>query len=470
VQAAKELYYCPGMCRYTSLFFTNPLFAIKLVLVTFQLHFTEGQNYLFVFIMEVSYNVRYQKSSFSNKVLLDKEGEIIIYSKGFRLKGKGAGDKGELINFSEIKEFYHKEDKIFFITFTKEKYVLLGSGTFYNQMLTDLYKARNEFLIDALFMRKGKLKAEFEGDFQRLSKFGRPINKGDATLKLYGKSIVICPRDQDCFSIQFDFVNFHEFDDMEYQLKVVMDDGVTILISKLGDDYDIFMEKFNELMGGMYENLVNNFLKEAFPYFHASVLLKLAYKMKGGKAVSQNDILKIDKDLAQSINEFVCQDPRFRAKSDMLRELTDEYGIYCGIAPDETVEGGYVKWAMFAVPEKNVVAFSILPRWDQDSEEGDDASPHDTYFFKIIMEKGHPADKVEDKIREINQSLVTLEFAKDPCYKDKRELKHSPYQYAIRKMPFLRILRKSYVGKASSSDQKDWQKQVSVVFEKAALK
>src|SRR6056297_2406627 len=125
--------------------------------------------------MEISYNVRYQKLNFSNKPLLDKEGEVVIYAKGFRLKGKGAKDKGELFNFSEIKEFYYRHEKIFFITFTKEKYVLSDSGTLFDQLLVDMYKARNEFLLDALFMRGGKLKAEFEGGFDRLSKFGKLI-------------------------------------------------------------------------------------------------------------------------------------------------------------------------------------------------------------------------------------------------------------------------------------------------------
>ncbi|MFH1284808.1 MAG: hypothetical protein ABIH78_04460, partial [Candidatus Peregrinibacteria bacterium] len=106
--------------------------------------------------MEVSYNLRYQKSSFSNKVLLDKEGEVVIYGKGFRLKGKGASDKGELINFSEVKEFYHRNEKIFFITFAKEKYAMLDAGTLFEHLLGDLYRARNEFLMDALFMKGGK--------------------------------------------------------------------------------------------------------------------------------------------------------------------------------------------------------------------------------------------------------------------------------------------------------------------------
>ena len=86
------------------------------------------------------------------------------------------------------------------------------------------------------------------------------------------------------------------------------------------------------------------------------------------------------------------------------------------------------------------------------------------------MEKGTPADKYQDKIKEIEQALVVLHFAKDPCYKDKRDLKHSPYQYAIRKLPYLRILRKSYVGRAASKDTKEWQKQAMDVLKKAELK
>ncbi len=423
--------------------------------------------------MEVSYNLRYQKSSFSNKVLLDKEGEVIVYAKGFRLKGKGAADKGELINFSEIKEFYYRDSKIFFITFSKEKYVLLEASTLFDQLLLDLYKARNEFLIDALFMKRGRLKAEFEGDFQRLSKFGKMINKGHAKLKLFEKSLVVAPENQDAFAIHYDFVNFHEFDDMEYVLKVVMDDGLTILFSKLGNDFEFFQEKMTEMLGGMYEGLVNNVLKEVFPEFHAETLLKLAYKMKGGKAVCLKDIQKMDKELAVAVDGYIFENEDFVSKTKMLRELVDEYGVFYGIAQDRAVKDNFIKWVMFAIPEKNVVAFSILPRWEQGGSVDVDSAKvqaFDTFFFKIIMEKGTPAEKVEDKIREIDQALVTLDFVKDPCYMDKRELRHSPYQYAIRKLPFLRILRKSYIGKVSAVDEKEWKKQVKDIFRSAELK
>lgn len=422
--------------------------------------------------MQVSYNLKYRKSNFSNRVLIEKEGEIVIYDKGLRLKGKGAGDKGEFISFSDVKEFYYKGDKLFFITFAKAKYTLSNAGTVFEEFLHAIYKARNEFLIDALFMKQGRLKYEFDGHFERFSKFSKPINKGRGKLRLYEGSLVIVPLDQDAFGLNFNFVNFHEFDeDYEYNLKIAMDDGQTIFLSRFGNDFEFFQEKVNELLGGMYETLVNGVLKESFPYFHAGTLLKMAYKMKGGKGVHKKDLMKIDPELAKLVDEFVFDNEDFKEKIQLLADEVDDYGIYYGIAKDPAVETSFIKWVMFTIPSKNIVSFTILPRWKKEGEgEIEEKFDHDTYFFRIIMEKGNPADKVEDKIREIDQSLVILDFAKDACYKDKRDLRHSPYQYAIRKLPFLRILRKSYVGKAASKDVKQWKDQVQTVFKNAALK
>jgi len=96
--------------------------------------------------MQVSYNLKYQKANFANKVLIEKEGEIIIYDRGFKLRGKGATDKGEMINYCDIKEFYYRNDKLFFITFAKAKYTLSGIGTAFEEFLRTIYKSRNEFL------------------------------------------------------------------------------------------------------------------------------------------------------------------------------------------------------------------------------------------------------------------------------------------------------------------------------------
>ncbi|MBT3865313.1 hypothetical protein HOF67_04775 [Candidatus Peregrinibacteria bacterium] len=421
--------------------------------------------------MQVSFSLKYRKSNFSNRVLIEKEGEIIIYDKGFRLKGKGATDKGELINFYDIKEFYYKDDQLFFITFGREKYTLNNLGTLFDEFLATIYKVRNEFLLDALFMKQGSLKGEFEGYFDRFSKFNKPINKGKCRIRLYEQSMTIIPETQDVFSINFNFINFHEFDEDEYQLKVVMDDGVNIFVSQLGNDFEFFQEKIINLIGGMYGRIVNDDLKEVFCEFDSGTLLKLAYKMRGGKSVSLKDILKMDKDLAQNVLDLFFEDEGLADKYSALDELTDEYSKFFGVLRDPVTKDGFIRWIMYTIPSNNVVAFTILPKGssDEGSSDGAEPRPHDTYFFRIIMEKGVPSEKVEDKVLEIDQTLVTLRFAKDPCYKDKRELKNSPFKYAIRKLPFLRILRKSYVGRAHALDPKEWKKQAKEIMEKSKL-
>lgn len=425
-----------------------------------------------IFFMELSYNLRYQKFSFSNRVIVDKEGEIIVYDKGFRLKGKGAQDKGELISFSDLKEFYFKDEKVFFITFNKEKYVLSDASGMFDQLLKDLYKARNEFLADALFMKVGKLKAEYDGAFERISKFSKPISKGMAKIKIYERSLVIVPPNQDAFSINFSFVNFYEFEDMDYVVKIVLDDGQILNISHLGDDFETFQEKLDEILGGLYQSVVSDVLRECFGYFDLSTLLKLAYKIKGGKSVSKKEIMKIDKELYTAVEDFIFDNSDFKEKFEFLMSKTDDANIRFGIAKDFAQANGFIRWALVSIPEKNTVAFSILPRWENANKDADESKKRkdECFFYKIIMEKGDASDKTDDKVREIEQALLSLNFAKDPCYKDKRDLKYSPFQYAIRKMPFLRILRKSYTGLASSENIESWKKEADDILETSTVK
>ncbi|MBP7670876.1 hypothetical protein KA119_01120 [Candidatus Gracilibacteria bacterium] len=411
--------------------------------------------------MEIAYNLKYQKSSFRGRMLLEKEGEIIIYAKGFRLRGKGAGDKGEVVNFSEIKEFYFRNEKVIFVTFLKEKFVLSDVGTQFDQLIADLFKARNEFLADALFMKKGKMRAEFEASFERTSKFGRQINKGmGAKVRLYEGSLVILPHLQDAFSVDFNFIAFQEFDDMEYKVKMVMDNGTTLFLTQLGDYFELFEEKFEQCLAEMYQFVIEKVLREVFPHYNAATLLKLAYRMKGGKAVSVHDMKDADKELAGAVSSFVLENEDFRAKMITLLARCDEYNSLYGVAADKVNKGGFVRYLLLAVPEKNAVIFSLAPRWEGEVVEA--------YFYRVVMEKGSVVEKLEDKLKEVDNALLSLDFVKDPCFKDKRELKHSPYLYAIRKMPFLRILRKSYVGKVNAGTPEVFAAEIEGMLDRCA--
>ena len=87
------------------------------------------------------YNLKYKKLNQFQKVLLEKEGEIVISKDGFQLKGKGAGDVGEMISFADIKEWKTKDDIVVFTTVSKEKFVLGNMGNLFNDFLRDFLLA-----------------------------------------------------------------------------------------------------------------------------------------------------------------------------------------------------------------------------------------------------------------------------------------------------------------------------------------
>ena len=111
------------------------------------------------------------------------------------------------------------------------------------------------------------------------------------------------------------------------------------------------------------------------------------------------------------------------------------------------------------LPEKNVVVAVIT-----------NGGYRGAYFFKIIMEKGEPQEKVHEKLLEVNQALLKLKFVTTPFYKDKRELRRSIYRFALRKLPYLRLLRRSYVGRLTPFNEVDWDKRITDIYGKAELK
>jgi hypothetical protein len=90
-------------------------------------------------------------------------------------------------------------------------------------------------------------------------------------------------------------------------------------------------------------------------------------------------------------------------------------------------------------------------------------------LFKIIMEKGNPREKIKEKLLEMNQALLKLKFVTTPFYKDKRELRRSVYRFALRKLPYLRLLRRSYLGRLTPFNEISWDKRMGDIFQKATI-
>lgn len=409
------------------------------------------------------YNLKYKKLNQAHKVLLEKEGEIVLNEGNFRLKGKGAGDVGEEINFSDIKDWRVKDEIVVFKTVTKDKYILSGFGNLFKDFLRDFAKIRNDFLIKALFMADGEEVAEYEADYEIFSKYEKSLSKGHATIKMFENSIVIMPDYRDAFSISLNFLKRVDVDEEFYEIHMLLDQGFIIHFKRLGNIFEEFRNKIYEVQQNIYQRTVDDF-KNILLEFDSSTLIKLAYLMKRGKAINTKELKKIDEKILKNIKTIVLHDDLARKHFDYFSKMADDNEIYFGISPEPPKHqpkdqlANYSTWYFVGIPDKNLVVAEIT-----------NGGYRSAYFFKIIMEKGDPKEKIQEKLLEINQAFLKLKFVTTPFYKDKRELRRSIYRFVLRKLPYLRLLRRSYIGRITPFNEFEWDKRINNIFERAKI-
>jgi hypothetical protein len=396
--------------------------------------------------MAVSYSVKFRKMNFSGKTIVEKEGEIVFDRKYFRLKGKGANDHGEIINFTDIKESVADRDKFLFTTFSKEQFELSRFGDSVENFLTDFYRIKNEFFAENMFMRVGMLAGQFDCSVELANPFGKTLNKGFSVMQIYEQSILFLPRFSDAFAVNLNFMRHHQFLDDEYLLQIEADSGTKINVSKLGSHFDDTRECLEGCLEKMYQRVLNQ-LNSIMSGFSINVLLKLAYAIKDGKAVELAALKKMDAALPGKVMELAFADnPELQKKVQFLRSLDKEEKFFVGFSLTNENGGRDVKvkaWFLCALPTLNTIVMGISN------------NPQDKriFYFRIVMEQGIASDKLEGKVLEINQCMVIFDYDLSPLLKDKNELRKTKYRVAILRMAFLRLFRRSLLGFSQAADQ-----------------
>ena len=428
--------------------------------------------------MALNYSLKYKKLNFYNKVLLEKEGEVIIDRHSFRLKGKGARDHGETIYFGDIHEIslagrsvaqaltikcpegsHLNEDEVIFTTFKKERYRLSNFSSLFSSFVKDFFRIRNEYLAEHLNMKVGMLYKEYDGQVEIIDGSGEINNKGMARIQFYEGSMVIFPEARECCVVYFQFMRSHEFDEEEYLLKLYLENEFTVQISKLRTHFKDARETFEMLLSKMYERIVNN-LKNILPEFQSVELLKLAYLIRDGKLVNFNAIKKINEDLQKKVEELIFQNNQLMyQKARTLLNIDPNSQLHIGLLSlnksetHETIKS----WFLCVLPASNTIAIGLcLNQRDVN-----------IYFFRISFEEANLPVETQNfaslqaqKIFDFNQSMFSLKYDIEPLYKEKHQLLKSRFRLLFRKLPFLRHCRTSYLGKSAASDLSFFQKEI----------
>jgi hypothetical protein len=411
------------------------------------------------FRMALTYSLRYQKLNHFHKVVLEKDGEVVIERQSFRLKGKGAQDQGETIYYGDMRELVAKEDELSFSTLAREKYVLTDFANLFDSFLKDFSRVRNEFLAEALFMKVGMLYHEYDCSVEIVDPHGKIVNKGKSRLQFYEGSIVVVPEIRECFVMYLDFIKSHEFDEDEYVLRVFLDNGSVVTISKLGTSFEDVQQTLESLLGSMYEKVIN-YLREAMPEFDDNTLLKLAYKLKNGRTLPLVSYKKMHDDMPAKVDHLVFGlNAAAKDKALTLRRLGSDEHFYLGLSfgmRPETKELNTRAWFVTAFPEKNLLAFGF-------TSNPQDSSVH---FFRIALDPAEARVKLATKVLELDQYLLLTRFDLFPLFRDKKEIRKSRYKTAVKKLSFFRMMRKSYLGRSQLPEES----QLKADFERFAQK
>jgi len=340
--------------------------------------------------MAISYSVKFKKLNFSGKTLVEKEGEIVFDRKYFRLKGKGANDHGEIINFTDIKESRSEKDKFVFTTFAREQFELSRFGDSVENFLADFYRIKNEFFAENLFMRAGMLIGQFDCSVEIINSFGKSINKGVSVVQFFEQSILFLPKFSDAFAVNLNFMRHHQFLDEEYLLQIEADSGTKINVSRLGSHYDDVRECLEGCLEKMYQRALNQ-LNNVLSGFSLPVLLKLAYAIKNGKAIEIGALKKMDAALPPKVMELAfAGNPDLERRVQFIRGMDKDEKFFVGFSLLNDADNREIKvraWFLCALPSLNTIVMGI----------SNNAQDKRIFFFRIVMEQGIPSDKLEEK-------------------------------------------------------------------------
>jgi len=412
--------------------------------------------------MALSYGVKFKKLNFSGKVLVEKEGEVVFDRKYLRLKGKGANDHGEIVNFTDIKEVRSEKDQFVFNTFAKDKFILSRFSGSMESYLEDFYRIKNDFFAENLFMKRGMLIGQFDCMVEVIGQVGNPVSKGKCVIQFYEESVVVVPKFSDVFVIHLSFLKHHNFDHDEYVLHLETDSGAKVNVSKLGSQFGDAMDTLERCLEKMYQRVLNQ-LNQVLNGFSLPVLLKLAYAIRDGRAVQINALKKIDAALPVRVMELAfAGNPELEKKIQYLRSLDKGEQFFVGFSLQNGTDSRDVKvraWFLCALPTLNIMVMGI----------SNNPNDNRVFFFRIVMEQGIASDKIEGKVLEANQCMVLFDYDLSPLLKDKNELRKTKYRVAILRMAFLRLFRRSFLGASQAADLDKFKTDANKFFTQASV-
>lgn len=410
------------------------------------------------------------------------------------------------------------EWEIHLALFTGRSIVLRQFAKAYDNLAQGLTEAYRERAIRCLLLEDMAEVARFGGQFE-LTASGAATRAGPAEFRVYKSNFAVLASASLPFQWRLADIDAVRFDAANYV--VVLESGNEQLkVSRLGKRTEEFTQCVRDTMNAVAAAGAQA-LHAAFPFLDPDQLQSIAALLREGRSAPVAKLAKInpqmpaalaanavDKDLQPYYERLLARTagPLLYAGFKLIRPEEETSGPGAAaeqsageVAPDSAAEGANVAgasspdgaadsavdadaagpqalyWFFFPLATKRgAVEAANAVAWEASSSGG-----RATYFFRLMdpaqaSQLKNPASAgsaVDAAVRRVNRGLALLNFRRRPIYLSDEELARDPryhrYAIAARRIPELRELRASFLGRAIHNSPESWQAQVESILEKA---
>jgi hypothetical protein len=408
------------------------------------------------------------------------------------------------LDLGDIDEFSPADIELHLTLYTGEKFTLARFGKSFQDLLRELQEAYRERLVRCLLLEDLEEIARFEGTARLDSAAGG--FSAPAEIRLYQSNLAVLPQSHTGFQWRLADIETMSFDDSSYAIVLRSSDEVlslTRLAKRTRELYDRLQAAMADVTGRSALTV-----RSVFPFLTPEQFQSVAELMKDGHVAAAAKLASIHPGTGRALTEKIVS-ARLKPYYEFLTSRAASCGPYAGfklirkdagldsaeeeeivgeaegsgpaseaVLPDGVVippgeedsgesEAEVLHWFIFPLRTPGAAEMPQIAAWEATSHSG-----RATYFFRLIppgevqasADPARHAAAIDEAIGRLNRSLLMLNFRREPIYLSDDALQMQPryrrYTIACRKIPSLRQLRSSFLGRVIHTAPQAWQQQV----------
>jgi hypothetical protein len=378
--------------------------------------------------------------------------------------------------------------------YTGRVIVLRQLGKSYDTVVHDLTDAYRKRAVQCMLLEDMGEVARFNGNFE-IS--GTRNASGAAEVRLYKSNLAVLPNASSSFQWRLADVDDLRLDSSTYEVSLQAG-AAHLKFTRLAKRTEEFATKVREVMNAIATQTAQT-LHGMFPVLDPEQLQACAGLLREGRSAPLQKLSAIHKLIPATLAKNAV-DQDLKPYYDKLVALSQASLGYAGFklirpeggdgaAPAQTIEPSddeenapdadaaapeTLYWFFFPLTRPGTSTLANVVAWEASSRSG-----RATYFFRLadpahaaqLADSAHAGSLVDASIRRLNTVLAMLNFRRRPIYLSDDELASDPrfhrYAIAARRLPEVREVRASFLGRALHSSAEAWQTQVETILKKA---